>query len=317
MNKKKSYLGIYLIVSFIIIIAAVIVSLTAGINLGTDIGGGTQFEIAIEGNKATNEQIKKVKNVLKNNGTRAESVFVEDKHVDTLIVVRIADRDVENQELIKNDLVAELGVEKQDISTFQTIGSTITKKVVLWVSIAVVCLLLLLFIAGWIRYNIVSGLSLLFATLHSLMLCVSLLVLTRLPITKVSVIVILCALVLLLFAYVLFLERVRENAMMKNNESLSTDELVNVSQKSILKPLIILAALIFIATIVFMCVPIRFVTLTACTMLVCLVSTIYSYYFMGINMHERLLDLKIHADKLRLSKNESPEQKKVKKDKNK
>ena len=50
MNKKKSFLGIYLIVSLVLIVAAVIVSLTAGINLGTDIGGGTQFEVKIEGN---------------------------------------------------------------------------------------------------------------------------------------------------------------------------------------------------------------------------------------------------------------------------
>jgi len=306
MNKKKSFLGIYLIVSFVLIIAAVIVSLTAGIKLGTDVGGGTQFEVTIDGTVASNKQIQNIKDVLHKNHLHAEEIFVEDKLVDTVIVVRIADKTVKNQAEVKAGLVQKLGVEAEDISEFSTFNGTITKRVVLYTSIAIVCVLLLLFFAGWIRYNIVSGLTLMFAVLHTLMLNVSLLVLTRLPVTMITMIEILCGIILALFAFILLLERIRENAQLKHNEGLSTEELVQTSNKSVLKPLVFLAILITVVAIAFVCVPVRFVTLSACGLLVSIATAVYTYYFVGVGVHEKLLEFKVNADKMRLSKNDSP-----------
>ncbi len=310
MNKKKSFLGIYLIISFVMIIAAVIVSLTAGINLGTDVGGGTQFEVTIDNSTASSKQIQTVKDVLHKNNLHAEKIFVEDKHVDTVIVVRIADKSVENQAKIRAGLVEKLNVQEEDISAFTTINGSVTKKAVLWAGIAIVCLLLFIFIAGWLRYKVVAGLSLMFVLLHSVMLNLSLLVLTRLPITMVALIEMLCGVILVLFAFILFLEKVRENSLLKHNENLSTEELVSVSQKSVLKPLIFLLILASVVSLVFVCIPVRFVTLSACALIVAIASAVYSYYFVGIGVHEKLLEIKVHADKLRLSKNDSPAPKK-------
>lgn len=306
MKNKKSFLGLYLIISFVIIIAAVIVSLTAGINLGTDIGGGTQLEVTIADTTAKNKQIEAVKDIVEDYGYRVDKIFVEDKFVDTVIVVRIADKNVEAKSEIRNAIVSELSIQSDDISKFETFNGSITNKAVLWIGVAIVCLLLLLFIAGWIRYKLVAGLSLMFAILHTLMLSVALFVLTRLPITKVSLIEILCGVIFTLFAFVFALEKIKENAALKYNSDLSTIELVEMSKKSTIKPLAFFAITIAVVCLVFVCVPVSFVALSACGLLVCLVSAVYSYYFIGMDFHEKILDIKVQADKAKLSKNSSP-----------
>jgi len=305
MNNKKLFL-INLIISFVLIVSAVVVSLTAGIKLGSDIGGGTQFEITIAGNVTSKEVINDVKSILKDNGEVAETVFVEDKYTETVIVVRIADKKIEKQAEIKNAIVEVLKVDQTDVSAFKTFNGMVTKKAVIYTSITVVCLLLAAFVAGWIRYGLVAGLTVMFAILHSLMLAVSLFVVTRLPITKIAVTMILVAVVLLVLGLVLFLEKVRENSKLKHNQALTVSELVNISKNSIIKPLafVELSALIIALTLV--CVPVRMVTLSACAMIVCLFTCAYSFYFIAVPVHEKLLDLKVGADKLRLSKNSSP-----------
>jgi len=122
----------------------------------------------------------------------------------------------------------------------------------------------------------------------------------------ITMIEILCGIILALFAFILLLERIRENAQLKHNEGLSTEELVQTSNKSVLKPLVFLAILITVVAIAFVCVPVRFVTLSACGLLVSIATAVYTYYFVGVGVHEKLLEFKVNADKMRLSKNDSP-----------
>lgn len=306
MNKKKYFFGLYLIVAFAIIISAVVVSLTLGINLGSDIGGGTQFEVAIDGNVAKSKDIKEIKEIVKKNGESIETIFVEDDRIETVIVVRIADKKIEKQSEIKKAIVEKLGVESSAISEFEIFNGTVTNKNVLHTGIAVVCVLLAIFIAGWIRYQLVAGLSLVFTTLTTLMLMVSMHILTRVPLTMISIMIMLALITVVLFAFVLFLEKVKANSKLKHYESLTTKELIDVSNKSVLKPLAFLAVLLLALSVVIVCIPVRFVTLTACSMFECLFVSILTYLFIDVPMHERLLDLKIQSDKLKLSKNSSP-----------
>ena len=313
MNNKKFIPYLYLIISFVIIVSAVIVSLTAGLNLGTDLGGGSQLEIKISGNVATKQNINKIKDVLKNNGERYETIFVEDKVVDSVIVVRINDKKIEHKAEIVESLAEKLDVSTENISAFKTINGTVTKKSVLYAGITMVCLLLFVFAAGWIRYGLVAGLSLMFGFLHSLMLSVSLLVVTRISITITALIVMLVATALLVFALVLLLERVRENSKLKHNEKLEPEELVSISQKSVIKPLLFLLTLALVVTVMLICVPIKMVILSALAMLVCLVASAYTYYCVFVPTHTKLLQLKSRIDKIKLSKNNSPAPQKARK----
>ena len=306
MNKRKSFFGIYLIVTFAIIVTAIIMALTLGINLGSDIGGGTQFEVTINSNVASKQDIEEIKQIVKNNNESVETIFVEDKLVDTVIVVRIADKKIEKQVEIKNQIIKKLELENNSVSSFEIFNGSVTNRNVLHVGIALVCILLFIFVAGWIRYQIVAGLSLVFTMLHTLMLMVSLLIVTRLPLTLISVMIMLILMAVVLFVFVLLLERIRANSKLKHNENISTEDLVATSEKAIIKPAIFLGVLALVVSIALICIPVRYVILTAVVLFVCLLASAYSFVFVGVPMHERLLDLKIQSDKMKLSRNSSP-----------
>lgn len=306
MKKQKSLLWLYAVISFVVIVVAVVLSLTVGINLGTDIGGGTQIEVTVSSTENISSQVDKIEDVLKNYNLRSERVFVEDKYTDTLIVVRVAEKSIENEADIRTLIAEELGIDEANIAEFATINGTVTNRAVIWTSVAIICLLLVVFIAGWIRYGIIAGLTLMISLLHTLLLSVAMLIITRLPINFVSLIVILCGIVFVLFALVLTLERIKENSALKHNESLSTAELVEISKRGVIKPLIVFAVLIMVVAIVLVCIPVRYVALSALSLIVCLAVCVYSYYLLGIELHKYLLELKATNDKLKLSKNNSP-----------
>ena len=312
MNKKKSFLGLYLIIAFVMIVTAVIVSLTAGINLGIDVGGGTQFEVVItpESGSVTNKFVQKqediIKDVLKDNGLYAEKIFVQDKDSHVFVVVRIADDNITNRAEIVGDLVSALEIEEEAVSEFSIISGSLTKKSVIWASIAIVCILLAVFVFGWIRYKLMSGLTLTFSVLLALMLSVALHIITRLPITFNSIIIMLCSAVLILFALIFVLEKVREISKSKSSENMEVAEIISTAKKRTLLPLICLVAMIFVMAVVFVFIPVTYVQLTACSVIVCLVSIAYTYYFIAVSLHEKLLEIKDATEKARLSRDNSP-----------
>lgn len=313
MNKKKSFLGLYLIISFVLIIAAVVVSLTAGINLGIDVGGGTQFEVVVtpnEGEEVTNkfvqEQESIIKDVLKDNGLRAEQIFVQDKDSHVFVVVRVANDNITNRAELVSDLASSLEIEEDNISDFSIISGSLTKKTVIWASVAIICVLLLVFIAGWIRYNIMSGLTLTFGLLHALMINVALHILTRLPLTFASIIIMLCSVVLMLFALIFVLEKIRELKKSRSSEGMEISELVGTAKKRTLLPLVCLVAMIFVMAIIFVFIPVSHVQLSACSIIVCLASIAYTYYFVATNLHEKLLEIKEATERAKLSRDNSP-----------
>ena len=305
MKKRKSFLWLYLAISLVLIVAAVVVSLTAGINLGSDIGGGTQFEVTLDTTSDLEGQVKAVKDVLDDNKVSYEKVYVEDKGIDSNIVVRIAKKDIENQAEIKEDIASKLSIDVSNISDFAEVDGNITNKTIIWTSVTIVGLLILVFFAGWFRYKIMAGVTLMFAVLHAILLSVAILIVTRLPINLLSVIIIICGIALVLFALILTLERVKEN-MEHNTANESIHDIFKASKKSTLMPLVFLASFVLILTIVLACVPVRFVLFTALTMLVCLVVAGYSYWFVGLETQEKLVEVSASNQKARLSRNDSP-----------
>jgi len=305
MKNKKSLLWVYAIISLVLIVTAVIVSLTAGISTGTDIGGGYQVEVKISSETNLNDAVKDLKSAMKKSNITAEKVFVEDKFTDTYVVAKTNVKNIKNEEIIKNQIAEKMGVTSDDIEIFAFDGS-VTNKTVIWTSVGVVCLLLALFIMGWIRYGVVSATSLTIVALHTLLVSASLLIITRLPITMVSVIAILSSVVLVILATILLLERIRENKKMKHNESLSANEIVDLSNKETYKPLLMLSALLAVVCLCLVCVPVRLVTFSALSLFVCLAVAVYSYYLVGTNFTALMLTISDASQKAKLSKNVSP-----------
>ena len=308
MKTKKSFLnlGLYLIISLVFIVAAVVVALTAGFKLGTDFGGGSQITITCEHLSQTEDAEQIAIQTLKDNGVSYEKVIIEDHTVNHNVVIRIADKDVQNQSQILTQLeqkLTEKGLEVINVSDFEVFGSIITNRHVLYASLTIVCLLLAVFIAGLVRYKISGALTLIFAILHTILMALSLIIVTRVPLSLYSLIAIICAVAIVLFAVILLLEKVKENSAMKLNETLPAKDLVNMSNKSALRPIIVLASLFLIASIIVLCIPVRVMTFTGISMISCLVVAMYTYFFVTKNTHIYFLDLKKASEKARLSKN--------------
>lgn len=310
MKNKKHLIWIYFAVSLVMIVTALIVALTAGINIGTDVGGGYQIEVKVSAETNNNEAVKDLKNALKAEKIRVERVFTEDKLIDTYVVAK-TNNEIKDATALKTALATKLGVDAANIEINSFKGS-VTNKAVIWTSVAIVCLLIGLFIIGWLRYGVTAAVSLALIPLHSLLIGVSLLIITRLPITLPAIIEVLAMVVLVVFATVLLLEKIRENQKLKHNENLSPNELVDLSNKETLKPIIVLAAMLLVFSLVMLCVPVFVVTMSALTMIVLILASVYSYYFMGISLHKVMLMLKSTKEKMRLSKNLPPKANKKK-----
>ena len=151
-----------------------------------------------------------------------------------------------------------------------------------------------------------SGITLTFAVLHALMLSVALHVITRLPITFNSIIITLCSAVLILFALIFVLEKIREITKSRSSENLEVAEIVRTAKSRTLLPLICLAAMIFVMAVVFVFIPVVHVQFTACSLVVCLASLVYTYFFVAVELHEKLLEIREATERARLSRDNSP-----------
>ena len=312
MKKRKSILAIYLIVSLALIVCSVVLALTVGINFGTDIAGGTQIEVQVQDINKVDAEIEKIEHALKDNGVKAEKIFVEDKGVVSNIVVRINEKDL-NGEKIRADIAIKSNISINQISPAEEFTGMVTNRALLWTSVGVVCLLLALFILGFIRYSIVGGISLMFTVLHSLILSLSMLIITRVIVSFAALIAVLAVVALVIFVMILTLEKLRENARQKHNENAEVRDLINEAKKEVFKPVVAIFAALVIITLCFVCVPVRFVYLTALALLVATVVGAYSYYFVGLSLHESLYLTKKLSEKNKLSRNNSPKpQKEVK-----
>lgn len=316
MKSKKSLLWLYAVISLVIIVTAVVVSLTAGMSIGTDVGGGIQVEVKLSADSNIKDSVADFKDVLAENGYTAEKVFAEDKYVDQYVVAKISKKDIANQDQFKTSIATKLGVSAEDVTILEFDG-TVTNKAVIWTSVGIVCMLLALFVFGWIRYGVVSGLTLTVAPLHSLLMAISLLTLTRLPITMAVIVEVLACVVLVAFATTLLLEKIRENKKMKHNQSLSQEAIVDLSNKETIKPLIFVSVLVLIISLVLVFVPVRLVVFSALSLIICLAVAIFSYYCLAITMQSVMLTMEQATQKARLSRNVSPEPQAQKKTENK
>lgn len=305
MKKNKSLLGLYLIVSLVLIVASVVLALTVGINFSTEIAGGTQIEVQVIDSNKTEDQIEKVEKALKENGLRAEKIFVEDKGTISNIVVRIAEKDLKADK-VRASISNKTGNDLAEVSELHEFDGIVTNRALIWTSVAVVCLLLLMFLFGYFRYGIVGAISLMFTMLHSLILSVSMLIITRLTISFISLAIILSVLALVIFAMILILEKLRESVKQKHNENADIKDLIAEAKKETLKPLIALAVVLAVVCLAFVFVPVRLVWLSALAVLTVAVVGAYSFYFVGLSLHESLYRTKKLSEKAKLSKNVSP-----------
>lgn len=284
MFKNKYPLKVFAIISFAIILLTSIIVGVFGINTGIEFSGGSQIEIKlsysendtiVSGREKATEYVDGVKEVLKEHDCSIDSYFVEDKLIDTYLVIRIAETEIDGAETVANEIASKLNIDASNVSSVKTLKSYFTGKQVLFIGIAVAALLLICFFAGFARYGINAGVTLAFAGLHSLILSLALMFLWRVQLSVVSLAGAAIFAVITIFALVFILERVKENAGSTQYANLNSAEHLLLATKQN-KHLAWIAIVVWTLIVVMLCMPINYVKLAAVSVLICLLVAVYT-----------------------------------------
>jgi len=313
MNKRKYPLGILAIISLVIIAVSAIIVAIFGINTSIEIGGGSQIEITLsyeedsvhhDGRENTTEYVEKVKKVLKEHSASIDTYFVEDKLVETTLVIRVANRNIKNADDIKVEIANALEIDQAKVSDVQLLNSYFSNKLVLYIGLAVLAILAIGFFMGWLRYGVLAGVSLMFVILHSFIMTLALIFVSRVQFSLVGLCSAIAISILSVFALACILERYKENAKSSQYEELGYDQKLMLSTKQNAW-LLILAGVMCFVSVVMICTPINYMRLAGLNILISVVVGGYSASCIGPALHGYLLELAGAKEKKRLSKNNS------------
>ncbi len=303
MKKSKLLLPVVLIVSLAIIISAVIVSLTAGINIGIDFVGGKQIEILLPTGSSTENYKNAVSEVLSEYDLSIDTSYTEDKFTESYYVVKINTREISNENAleIQEKIADKLSLPLESVSEVTTISGSVTQKTVLGVGFAILGLLVALFVAGWIRHGAIEGLTIIFGTLHTMIMSFAVLLVTRLQLTVSTVSAMFVLSVVFAGLYAAILERARETLNAKTNSLTANEAYTGAFNKllvvilTVLVPVIILGvSSIFVAS--------NMILMFAISSILFAIVTFYSL-FVTTKLAGYLANVKITKQRHSLSKN--------------
>ncbi len=316
-TKMKKYpLLVSLIVSCVIVVASLFILGFFGMNLGTSLGGGSQFDIKLENDVNTVQATAKVKSAIRKNGYIMDSSFVEDRFVATeengkftikCMVVKIANKDISDdkkQEII-NSVAEALDVSIDKISSIENITSSIKAKNVLFIGLAVGIIAICLFVLGWVRYNIFAGLSFILAYLHNIILYLSVLILTRVQLNLVSLSVVIILTLAMSCLLIAIYEKNRQYELAKSDVKTSVSERMWQSEKEVSKPFIVIAIAILVFALLLFFVPVASVRFSALGIIIALIITAYTGILIGPGTYASLMEIKDYNEKAILSRNEN------------
>ena len=316
-TKMKKYpLLLSMVISCTLIIASLFILGFFGMNLGTSLGGGSQFEITMPNNVSQTSFVEKVKDAVSDEGFKVETTFVEDKYIATeevskyttkVLVVKIAKTDISDSKKadIKEAVAEKLKIDENQISNIETITSVVKAKNVLYLGLAIGIIMVCLFVMAWIRYDILAGLSFVLAFLHNAILYLSVLILTRIQLNLVSLGVILVLTLVMSAILIQIYEKNREESKSKTSEKQTITERMIASEITAIKPFVFVAGAVAIFAGLLFFVPVLSVTFTAVNILMALVVTAYSGLLVGPGVYSALLEIKDYRHKAILSRNDT------------
>ncbi|MBQ9790880.1 MAG: hypothetical protein IJW24_04770 [Clostridia bacterium] len=303
MKKSKILLPIMLIVSLAIVISSVVVSLTAGINLGIDFVGGKQIEIQVPDGQNTESYAASVADVLDDYGLSIDSSYDEDKFTSSYFVVKINTQDLsaEKASNIRSDIAEKLSLPLENVSEVLSISGSVTQKTVLTVGFSILGILVAIFAICWLRYGVMEALAILFGSLHVMIISFAIILLTRVPLTVASCVSIFASSVAFAGLFALILEKARETLRAKTNNQTPREVYADAFNGSLVMIVIVLAAMLLfgIATLF---VSANIIKLFAVSVALSALVAFYSL-FVSTTLCGYLAQAKVARDKHKLSKN--------------
>ena len=304
MKTNKKY---PLLISAIISCALVVVSLFIlgffGMNLGTSLGGGSQFEVVISNDANTKEYVKNIKSVVSEHGYTVDSSFVEEKfkareeqfeYTERCLVIKIADKDIcdEKETAIRTAVAEKLGIDVEDVSAIEVITSVVKGKDVLFLGLALGIIVACLFVYAWIRFNLFAGLSFILANLHNVILFLSLMILTRVQVNMISLVAIVALTLIMSAVMIVIYEKYKELANLKTEEKMTIAQRMETSEKATIKPYVIIAGIVLVFALLMLFVPVARVRFASLGIIFALIVTAYTTLIIGPGSYAALLELK-------------------------
>lgn len=300
---KKYPLLISAIVSCVLVVASLFILGFFGMNLGTSLGGGSQFEITLSNDANSKEYVKAVKEVVSDNGYIVDTSFVEDKFkageqnlefTDKCLVVKIAHKDIsDDAELkIRTAIAEKLNIDVDKISSIENITSVIKAKNILFLGLALGIIMVCLFVYAWIRFDIFAGLSFILANLHNIILFLSLMILTRIQLNMISLISIVVLTLVMSSILIVVYEKYREQSKLQTGEKMTVSERMMASEKSTVAPFAIIAGAALVFALLMLFVPVSMVRFAALGIVVAILVSIYTTLMIGPGSYAALLELR-------------------------
>lgn len=316
MFKMKKYpLKLFAIISLAIVVLTTVVVCVFGVNTSIEIGGGSQIEINLSNGSEysfTDEEIadyiQNIQDVLDKHNCKIDGYIVEDKLIDTYLVVRIAKTSIKNSETISSQIAQKLGIAQSRVGNVQRLSGSFTTSQMLYIGLAVIAIVVLCFFLGWWRYSLAGGITLAFAALHNFILSLALIFSLRVQFSMISLMGSIVGTLLSIFALVMIFERIRENSKSKQHALLSEDKKMFTATCQN-KFLLLIAAVILVLSIVMICLPVRYIRLAGLSLQLCLLVAAYTCIAISPALYVNLAQVFKSREKQKLSKNVTTEKK--------
>lgn len=313
--KKYPFL-ISLIISFAIVVASIFVVAFCGLKLNPSLGGGSQFEISITDDIEAKSSIQKIKDVLKDNNITYDSFIVEDKanatdvagvYSQRYIVVNVIATNVsdEVESKVRTEVASKLGVSIENVSGIENIISSIKSKDILLFGLGIAIIAICLFVFGLIRYDVFAGIAFFLSILHNIILFLSIMILTRIPLGLISIAAIaVLSLILSAVLVSIFEKNKLENEIHLAEKETPSERLIK-AEISATKPYIVVLIAVLLFTVMLFFVPLYNVIFSALSILISVVVTLYTTLLVGPSVYGTFLDIKQSRFNATLSRNDS------------
>lgn len=313
---KKYPLLISLIVSCVIVVASVFVLAFCGIKLSPSLGGGSQFEVVIADDMEQKTCIQQIKNILEDNHITYDSFSVEDnasagenqtEFSSRRILVNLNKSNVsdEIEEKVRTQIAEKLKISVDDVSEIDNIISSIKSKDILLFGLSIGIIAICLFLFGLFRYNVFAGLSFFIANLHNLILFLSIIILTRVPLGLVSLAAIsVLSLVMATVMVGIYEKNKVESEMHLAEKELPSSRLIRVEADAV-KPYLMVVIAIVVFALFLICVPVNNAVFSALSILIALIVSAYSGLIIGPSVFGYFLDISQASFEAKLSRNDT------------
>lgn len=300
LTQKLKY---FLTISITLILIGVIVLLSTGIRPSVELMGGTQIEINITSQENADKSLETAVSELKQQGIVVEHAFTENKQLESYIVVRTPNKTVSQNTM--QSVANALGIETSSIST-ASISATVSTKYIVMAVVGLMLTAVAVFIIAWIRYGILSSVSMLLSTLHATLLMFSVVIFTRMLFTTGVLVGIAVATILTIVYNICIFEKHREHVDVVTLDKTKTK--VHSIEQAVaftLPTMLILSAVIWIFSIVGMFSGAIGVIMFMLSLLLATVISIYSSAFFGMSLEAKLQQNAQQIEKQKRSKNNS------------